>query len=229
MAQNVVFMLQHVRTVTIRTYFRPVTTKSSWQFQWRRWGMSKQRGVQMKAIGMAIATVSLLGLISVDSRAADILPDVPNDVETSNSGLYLRADAGWSFLEWSGGDDDSSFVLGGGVGYQLNDMLRTDLTLDVSGDYEVAPGSEISTTSVLGNLYLDWANDTPLTPYVGVGAGYGWVGNNPDGFAVGLAAGVALGVTENLDVDLGYRFRDIMANGPDVMEHQATIGMRFKF
>jgi opacity protein-like surface antigen len=174
---------------------------------------------------------SAAGLAMVSAaHSADITPEIPSDIETSaNSGLYLRADAGWSFLEWSGGDDDNAFVLGGGVGYQFNEFLRSDLTVDMSGDYEVGPGSEISTTSVMGNMYFDWANDTPLTPYVGLGIGYGWVQGNPDGLALGASAGVAVGLTNNLDLDVGYRFRDIMTDGPDVMEHQTTLGMRFKF
>ncbi len=176
-----------------------------------------------------IAAGILLGGNAAASIAADVDPVVPSDVETTASGIYLRADAGWSFLEWSGGDDDSNFVVGGGIGYQFSDFLRADITADMSGAYDVAPGAEIATTTVLGNVYLDWANDTAFTPYIGVGAGYGWVDNNPDGMALGASAGVAIGVTENLALDVGYRFRDVMTSGPDVMEHQAAMGLRFKF
>jgi opacity protein-like surface antigen len=172
--------------------------------------------------------------LAVSAQAADIAPDVPSEVDTANYGLYLRADAGWSFLEWSGGADDDAFVLGGGIGYQYSDMFRMDVTADWSGKYDVAPGAEISTTTVLGNAYLDFSNDTMFTPYVGVGAGYGWVnGSGPtvddSGFALGLAAGVAVDLTNNLAVDVGYRFRDIMISGPDSQEHQATVGLRVKF
>ncbi len=184
----------------------------------------------MKFLKRGLLASAFVLAAGVGAQAADITPDVPSDIETTaSSGVYLRGDAGWSFLEWSGGDDDSNYVVGGGVGYQFNDFLRSDVTLDMSGDYSVAPGAEISTTTVLGNVYFDWATDTAFTPYVGLGAGYGWVENNPNGVALGVSAGVAVGVTENLDIDLGYRFRDIMSGGPDVMEHQTTLGMRFKF
>jgi opacity protein-like surface antigen len=185
-----------------------------------------------------LKTLLLAGVVavpmSVASQAADIAPDVPSDVDTSLSGLYVRGDIGWSFLEWSGGADDNAFVGGGGIGYQYNDMFRTDLTVDWAGDYEIAPGAEISTTTILGNAYLDFANDTMFTPYVGAGVGYGWVNGSgtaaeKDGLALGLTAGVAVDLTNNLAVDVGYRFRDIMTSGADTMEHQATVGLRVKF
>jgi opacity protein-like surface antigen len=182
----------------------------------------------MSILKMSLLSVAVLGSVSLTAHAADYTPDVPSEVDTA-SGFYVRGDAGWSFLQWSGGKDDSDFVIGGGVGYQLNDMLRTDLTVDTTGKYTVAPGSDISTTTVMGNVYLDWANDTPFTPYVGLGAGYGWVSNHPDGIALGASAGVSVNMTNNLDFDVGYRFRDISTKGPDVMEHMATVGMRFKF
>ena len=87
-------------------------------------------------------------------------------------GFYLRGDLGWSFLDW--GDDDSAFAVGGGVGYQFNDYLRSDLRVDWSGDYDIGDGADASLTTVLGNIYFDWANDSIFTPYVGAGAGYGW-------------------------------------------------------
>ena len=167
--------------------------------------------------------------LSVGAKAADIEPSFPSDPVTADDvGLYLRADAGWSFLEWSGGDDDDAFMLGAGIGYRFSDFMRTDLTIDFSGDYDVG-GKDISTTVVMGNAYLDFKNSSAFTPYVGIGAGYGFVSNNSDGFALGLAAGVAVDVTENLAVDAGYRFRDIMASGPDVKEHIISAGMRFSF
>ncbi len=184
-----------------------------------------------------LKTLLLVGVVavpmSISAQAADIAPDVPTDVETTTSGLYVRGDVGWSFLEWNGGADDDAFVAGGGIGYQFNDMFRMDVTGDFTGDYQIAPGAEISTTTLLGNAYLDFANDTMFTPYVGAGVGYGWVNGtgttDRDGLALGLAAGVAVDLTSNLAVDVGYRFRDIMTSGSDTMEHQATVGLRVKF
>jgi opacity protein-like surface antigen len=187
----------------------------------------------MKMFKMMMLAAAVALPLSVSAKAADIAPDVPSDVETSNMGLYLRGDVGGSFLNWSGGKDDNAFVGGGGIGYQYNDMFRMDMTADFTSKYKIAPGAEISTTTLLGNAYFDFANDTMFTPYVGAGLGYGWVNGKgaPDksGLALGAAAGIAVDLTSNLAIDVGYRFRDIAVKGADTMEHQATIGMRFKF
>ena len=181
-------------------------------------------------------TILMAALVSVPmisaGHAADANVDVPSDVATT-SGFYLRGDAGASFLNWSGGNDDTSFVAGGGFGYQFNDNFRADMTADFSGDYSIAPGAKLNTTVVLGNVYYDFKNSSMFTPYVGGGLGYGWAkgtGYKDDSaFAAGLAAGVAVDMTSNLTLDVGYRFRDIMVKGSDPREHQVTAGIRFKF
>lgn len=172
--------------------------------------------------------------LAAAAHAADVAPAPEAAVEDNEvTGLYLRGDLGWSFLEWSGGDDDSAFSVGGGVGYQFNENMRADVTADWSGEYNVAPGADMSTTTVLGNLYFDWANDSAFTPYVGAGIGYGWVDETPSGddsgIAYGLTAGVSMGLTDNIDLDVGYRFRDIMISGSDPQEHQVSAGVRFNF
>jgi opacity protein-like surface antigen len=176
---------------------------------------------------LAFAGVASFALMTA-AQAADVDPPVTEEV-AALSGLYLRADAGWSFLDWAGGADDDGAVVGGGIGYRFSDSIRTDLTVDWSGDYTVAPGAELSLTTVMANGYLDWANDTSFTPYVGLGAGYAFVDGGNDGFAIGAAAGVAVDLTNNLAVDVGYRFRDVMAAGDDPFEHQVTAGLRFSF
>ena len=176
---------------------------------------------------------SLLSLpVAVSAQAADLQPEV-TAAESEAMGFYLRGDLGWSFLEWSGGSDDSAVSFGGGVGYQFNPNMRADVTADWAGDYGVAPGADMSTTTVLGNLYFDWANDSAFTPYVGAGLGYGWIDDTPSGsdsgIAYGLAAGVSMGLTDNIDLDVGYRFRDVMISGSDPQEHQISAGVRFNF
>jgi opacity protein-like surface antigen len=181
-------------------------------------------------------TVLLVGVLSLPmvamAQAADQDAPIPSEASTM-TGFYLRGDVGASFLDWTGGDNDTTFVVGGGVGYQFSDFLRADVTVDTTGDYTVAPGSTINTTAVLGNVYFDWKNDSAFTPYVGAGIGYGWISGpvfpGNEGLALGLAAGVSVDMTSNLAVDVGYRFRDIGSTAPNTREHQVTAGMRFKF
>jgi opacity protein-like surface antigen len=169
---------------------------------------------------------------AVSASAADIDASAPAD--PGLIGLYLRGDLGWSILDVQGASNDDNYVVGGGIGYQFNDFFRADVTADWSGDYTIAPGASISTTAVLGNAYLDLDTGTMFTPYVGAGIGWGWVdgsgaASDEDGLALGAAAGVAVGLTDNLAIDAGYRYRNINIPGDNTQEHQATVGMRVKF
>lgn len=172
---------------------------------------------------MILATV-MLGAGGVAAHAADVSAE-----SYQAMGFYLRADAGWSFLEWSGGDDDGGLAAGAGIGFNINDNMRTDLRLDYGGDYDVAPGVDISVTTLTGNLYFDIPTNTAFSPYVGAGAGYGMVSGGSDGLALALMGGVGVDLTENLVLDVGYRLRHVMRSGADPMEHQITTGLRFEF
>jgi opacity protein-like surface antigen len=169
------------------------------------------------------------------AHAADAYAPPPAETpqQYAAMGWYLRGDIGWSFLDWSGGDDDSAVTVGGGIGYQFNDYLRTDVRVDWAGNYDVGGGDDMGITSVLGNLYLDIPTNTIITPYVGGGVGYGWVsgggGGDDDGVAWALTAGASVNLSESADIDIGYRFRDVSISGSDPYEHQVLTGLRFKF
>ncbi|MFT4160393.1 outer membrane protein [Shinella sp.] len=125
-------------------------------------------------------------------------------VETS--GWYLRGDAGWSYnkmrgahyFQGSNGNDvdfdytrlKSGFVIGGGVGYQINDHFRTDVTLDYMFKSNFRGGttglcgavpchstdrSGMSALSLLANAYVDIGHYGVFTPYVGGGIGGSYV------------------------------------------------------
>jgi len=126
-------------------------------------------------------------------------------VETG--GWYLRGDAGWSYNKMRGAhyfqgsnglDTDfdtaslkNGFTIGGGVGYQINDHFRTDVTLDYmfksdfhgstsgggasGGACAVACTStdvaSLTALSLLANAYVDIGTYGSFTPYVGAGIG----------------------------------------------------------
>ena len=56
-------------------------------------------------------------------------------------------------------------------------------------------------------------------PYLGAGAGYGWVDSNvgveDDGAAIGGMAGLGFEVVENITLDVGYKYRRIFLSGTD--------------
>ncbi|MGH6855897.1 MAG: outer membrane beta-barrel protein, partial [Aestuariivirga sp.] len=87
----------------------------------------------MKAHKTFVLAAVMMALAGTAAQAADA-ESVPAETYQA-MGFYLRADAGWSFLEWAGGSDDSGFAVGGGAGYRFNDNMRADVRLDYGGEY----------------------------------------------------------------------------------------------
>ena len=185
----------------------------------------------MRTYKKIILAGAFLGLAGSAVQAADMDPAVPATTY-ENMGFYLRADVGWSFLDWSEGNDNN-WAAGVGAGYRFNDNLRVDGRFDYAGQYHVAPGADMSVTTALANAYFDIPTGTAFTPYLGAGVGYGWGtvdgGSDKDGFAYALMAGVGVNLSDSVELDVGYRFRNIMASGADPMEHQILTGIRFGF
>lgn len=159
---------------------------------------------------------AMLAIVPVVATAAD-LPEPPIvDIDFDEPGAwYLRGDVGFvkqstdsNFTNsstkidifWE--DFDHSFLVGVGVGYQVNDWFRTDVTFDYrveSSLYGIArctavgcagfseEKTSIESYTVLWNAYLEYEVLTGLRPYIGGGIGAAYVnvgdhfGVNPDG------------------------------------------------
>jgi opacity protein-like surface antigen len=173
----------------------------------------------MTRILSSVLALGLLAGVSTTALAADA--DVP-PADYAAMGFYLRGDAGWSYLDTRNGDG-GTFVLGGGIGYKVNDYLRADLRGDMAG-----LGGDEYLDTITGNLYFDIPTDTMLTPYVGAGVGYGWASGNDDGMAYALMAGDEVNISESVSADVGYRYRQIL-DGTDPSAHEVMAGLRFKF
>lgn len=144
--------------------------------------------------------------------AADVLPapyveqpiyEAPVQTVSSAGGWYLRGDVGYSWNKMKGADFfqgglgtyapftttslRSSYSVGGGVGYQINTKLRTDVTLDyfskanfrgsTTGSCGVATActstdlSSVTGLSLLANAYVDLYKAGRFTFYAGGGLG----------------------------------------------------------
>lgn len=166
-------------------------------------------------------------------------------------------------------DDDAVAGLGGMVGYRWQDLpLRTEIEgsyrfrfdLDVRDggpptiDYE----TNIATTSVLFNTFVEWRNDTDFTPFIG--GSIGWARHSTendrtnlatqakesddadkDNLAWGAMAGVDWLFLENVSAELAYRFINLgdvdagsfstgdSIDADDYTSHEVLLSFSYRF
>jgi opacity protein-like surface antigen len=163
---------------------------------------------------------SLVGLLvalmtGTSAFAADVYqPDPPAYIDAPEvevreaSGWYLRGDVGYSFNHLRGAEYlqggpggtmtdfrstkiDDSFMGGVGVGYQVNNHLRTDVTFDYMGKSDFRGStrgscgiaadcistdiSSLRVYALMANAYVDMGTYGRFTPYVGGGIGGAYV------------------------------------------------------
>ena len=170
-------------------------------------------------------------------------------------------------LVGSGISEYSQFTLGGALaaGYDFWPMhmvpLRAELEFAMRGNSETewsgirgTGDMTFNSTTLLANVYYDFHNSTAFTPYVGAGLGLAfnyfgvdWKHYNGDGgsiddrqtnFAWQVGAGVAYSFTDNMAVDVAYRYLDLGYTQVDghygdvgirPYNHEIMLGLRFGF
>lgn len=162
-------------------------------------------GSTMKLSSILPATALVAGFAAAGTAgAADLLEppilEVP-EVITQTGGWYLRGDITYDFseveqpryyvngpngtpteLRFKSYDLEDAFNIGAGIGYQINDWSRVDLTGEYVFDAEF-DGSTCSTITIctdkssvskfklLANAYVDLGTFGGINPYVGAGIG----------------------------------------------------------
>jgi opacity protein-like surface antigen len=160
-------------------------------------------------IGAAAALLVGTSAFSADLYTPEPVQPAPDPVVSQSSGWYLRGDVGYAFTDLRGANYfqgsnsnmhdfdsaslDDNVTLGGGVGYQINNYLRTDVTLDYlfksdfkgstrgdcggcGPDFTSVPATShdiasLTAYSLLANAYVDLGTYGIFTPYVGGGLG----------------------------------------------------------
>ncbi|MFZ5671869.1 MAG: outer membrane protein [Pseudomonadota bacterium] len=232
----------------------------------------------MKKTLLAGCAAATLSLFAVQAHAADVTPVAePN-------GFYVSLFGGASFLDrvetniYSDDTDykvdtKTGYILGGAIGMRIWEPIRAEVEVSYSrwavddarfkhmdGDVPHKGDAEgdghLSATYVLGNLWYDFQTDSGFTPYVGGGAGIGFVGADvtffdddygfddaDSGFAFQAGLGVKVDLTESIAVDVGYRFKGILDvdfdnqcdnncddfTGGDLYSHNVQAGLTFGF
>jgi opacity protein-like surface antigen len=179
--------------------------------------------------------------------------DSSEDVAEFGNGWYLRGDIGYvdythvrdtafgpfGTVALNGERLGHSVSFGGGIGYQFTNMVRADVTVDhrlgasfrgVRPDptLTIRDDADLESTSYLVNGYVDLANWSGITPYVGAGIGVAsnrftevtreinlgnaFVGRidlpryTSTNLAWALMAGLSADLGSGFKVDVGYRY-----------------------
>lgn len=172
----------------------------------------------LKIILPFATATALASTLALPAMAADIYYDPPPAYEApapkvvykdvSFGGWYIRGDIDYHMPRWGGADYilysnppgtgtfdtgklRGAFSVGGGVGYQINPHLRTDLTADYwfKSSFEGStsgicaggvPCTSVDTSSfsallLLANAYAELGTYKRITPYIGAGIGGAYV------------------------------------------------------
>ena len=145
---------------------------------------------------------------------------------------------------------DSGIVATGAYGQTLGSAGRVELELGyrtnnidkVNGLGVSEDDGDVATYSLMGNVFYGLNNNSRFTPFVGAGLGLANIeadmgqGEEEDDtvFAYQLAAGASMAVTENLDIDLQYRYFATEDPDFDGLEaeydsHNLMFGLTFYF
>lgn len=225
----------------------------------------------MKKSLLAATAILALNLFLADARAADVTPAEASGFYVSLfagasflDDVDTKVDFGTYDRDYSV-DTKTGYLLGGAIGMRIWDPLRAEIEISharwkaKSFDYEntltYSASGHLSATYLLGNLWIDIPTHAAFTPYVGGGAGVAWADGDSKfegedigyddgelGFAFQLGGGIAFAVTDQLSLDVGYRFKGILDidfdngigapqgfEGGDLYSHNVQAGVTFGF
>ena len=212
----------------------------------------------MKNTFSVIVALFMLLMLPVVSFSA-----APRPYVSGQLGVAFLTDSDLSFYESSaltgtlefdpglaisvaGGANFGMFRVEGEIGYQQNDVDKMSACLGGSCGAANASG-EASALSILGNVYFDFVNSSPVTPYITAGLGIakveiddlaaaGAYGGSEDDtvFAYQFGVGLAFAINKNMAIDLKYRYfatDDLDLDGVEAefASHNVYCGFRYTF
>jgi len=212
-------------------------------------------------------TVSAANSADLYQPQPEPIQDAPEVTVQEATGWYLRGDVGYSFKKsrgvefWQGTSTPGvaqadftrsslrdGFTLGGGVGYQINSYLRTDVTFDYftrskfkGGTTGICAGgvtctstdrSNMDAYSLLANVYVDLGTYGYFTPYVGGGIGGTYVKWNKLRNTICDDPSVPGCYTSEHGGKGGWRFTAALMAGASIditCNLKADVGYRFRY
>lgn len=226
----------------------------------------------MKQAFLATACAAAVTLGANSAQAADLDETVANmNWYVSAFGgvsLWNKYDPTWSGYTYNM-KFKTGFIAGAAIG--VDGILMENLRHEVEVSYMetklkslastapfigIGPSGKTSSVNVLFNTWYDIDFGGPIKPYLGGGLGVGfmksraavtngaglqWSGSDT-GFAFQLGAGAKYEVTENIALDVSYRFRGVLDvnftpaaafpggfSKDDFLVHTVQAGVSFKF
>lgn len=165
--------------------------------------------------------------------------------------------------------DKSGYTVGGAIGYNFagmglpvraeaeylyHDQFKYSAVNGTAAGSTGAFTSKIDVHTAFANFYYDIKTSTAFTPYVGAGLGVAWINQKVDtsftggtsgnydttNFAWNVGAGVGYSLTDNIIIDLGYRYTNfgdakkydtgtVSFQTKDLNSHEALLGLRYQF
>ncbi|MFZ1813977.1 MAG: outer membrane protein [Rhizobiaceae bacterium] len=161
-------------------------------------------------LAAAMVAASASGVLAADIIEPPIYEAPPEVSVPPAGGWYLRGDIGYAHLAVDGVeyyqgavpnpllanfeayDLDETWMVGGGIGYQVNNWFRVDWTVDhyfdsdftgssaqnvacsdgtVGAVCSYSDNSSLALTTLMANAYFDLGNYSGFTPYAGFGIG----------------------------------------------------------
>lgn len=175
------------------------------------WGLSEMKHILLGLCATLLASTSSFAADAYQPEPITLI-EAPEIQVSEASGWYLRGDVGYSLNKlrgvefYQGGSSadlkdfhtaklGNAFMGGVGVGYQVNNMLRTDLTFDYMGSAKFKGSTKgdgassgacqnpctssdyasMKAFALMANAYVDLATYGRFTPYIGAGIGGAYV------------------------------------------------------
>ncbi|MDO9083341.1 MAG: outer membrane beta-barrel protein [Humidesulfovibrio sp.] len=186
-----------------------------------------------------------------DSTAAPNNNNATNQSWSEKSGYTIGGAIGYNFA-------GMGLPVRAEAEYLYHNQFKYSADNATSGGLTGTFNSKIDIHTVFANFYYDIKTSTAFTPYVGAGLGVAWINQKvtstfrnwapgtSDGnydttnFAWNVGAGVGYSLTDNIIIDLGYRYTSfgdaknveqgaISFQAKDLKSHEALLGLRYQF
>jgi len=147
----------------------------------------------------------------------------------------------------AGGYNFGMFRIEGEIGYKINDIDKVSVCSGGHCASAVTISGNASALTYLGNFYIDFVNNSPVTPYISGGMGMATfyikdfvidgtrISDNDDTvFAYQVGAGVAYNINQHMAIDLKYRYfatadLEFGTANYTIASHNVYCGFRYTF